>query len=141
MKLTTLCPHCKLSISGVLSFPGPSFSCPRCQKEILSFATDSFLEGAKIDQCPVCGAAHLYRRKDFNQKWGIALVAIGVIFAYFTYGLSLLAVTALDFFLFRRVKEVGICYQCQAELRNSTLIESLEPFKLPIFDYYKNLPH
>ena len=81
----------------------------------------------------------MYRRKDFNQKLGILLVVVGVLLAYFTYGLSLLGVTLIDFFLFRKVREVGICYQCHAEFRKSLLIDQLVPFDLELFDYYRNL--
>jgi hypothetical protein len=141
MLIRTFCPHCKTEFAGELSFPHPKLLCLHCHQEVLSFCTEYFLEGKKLDQCPFCGASHLYRRKDFNQNWGIILVISGVLLAYFTYGLSLLLVTLIDFFLFRRVKEVGICYQCKSEFRNSLLIDQLEPFNLQVFDYYKNLPN
>jgi hypothetical protein len=64
---------------------------------------------------------------------------VGVALAYFTYGLSLLVVTLIDFFLVRRVREVGVCYQCQAEFRKSDLVDALKPFDLELFDYYRNL--
>lgn len=139
MKIHTRCPSCSHSISGTLIFPKPSFNCPQCSKGLLNHPTDVFLEGKRLNQCPFCGCSHLYRRKDFSQKWGIALVVLGVALAYYTYGLSLLVVTLIDFLLVRRTQELGICYQCKSEFRQSSLIERLEPFDLQLFDYYRSL--
>lgn len=89
----------------------------------------------------MCGAAHLYRQKDFNRKWGLALVALGVIFAYWTYGISLVVVTLLDWVISRRVKEVATCYRCQVVFRDTPLIADVAPFDLELQDYYRNLKH
>jgi len=139
MKLHGQCHQCQHLTSLELSWPLTSRLCPHCKEELLQSPTQQFIEAKKLDQCPLCGASHLFRRKDFNQKLGVALICAGVAGAYFTYGLSLLAVTLVDWLLFQRIGEVGICYQCDSQFRNSPLIESLEPFNLQIFDYYRNL--
>jgi predicted amidophosphoribosyltransferase len=139
MELKLSCPQCKNKQKRVLSWPLGTVVCEGCKKPLLEHSTEALLNQKRIDQCPVCGAAHLYRRKDFNQRLGILLVVVGVVLAYFTYGLSLLVVTLIDFFLVRRVREVGVCYQCQAEFRKSDLVDSLKPFDLELFDYYRNL--
>ncbi|NBV51846.1 hypothetical protein EBR78_11600, partial [bacterium] len=82
---------------------------------------------------------HLYQRKDFNQKLGIGLIVLGVVLAYFTYGLSLLLVTGIDWWLSKRIPPMGACYRCKSEFRNSKLIRSMEPFNLQLYDYYRNL--
>ena len=48
----------------------------------------------------------MYVQKDFNRATGVALVVIGAIFVPWTWGLSLLAVTILDFlsYVARRVR-------------------------------------
>lgn len=139
MKTTLVCPNCHRRHNQVLVWPLKSMTCSHCQTDLFKNATEAFLQQGRFNQCPVCGAAHLYRRKDFDQRLGILLVVIGVTLAYFTYGLSLLAVTLIDFLLFRRTKEVGICYQCKSEFRDSLAVEDLEPFDLELFDYYRNL--
>lgn len=139
MEVQAHCPSCSHSFSGVLVFPAPKLDCPSCSKEALKHPTQSFFQGERLNQCPFCGCSHLYRRKDFSQKWGIGLVVLGVVLAYYTYGISLLVVTLIDFFLFRRTQELGICYQCKSEFRNSALIAKLEPFDLQLFDYYRSL--
>lgn len=139
MQITASCPTC--SSLQTMEFLGAQSvcKCSGCAGDLLPHATPGFLENKSLTQCPLCGAAHLYRRKDFNQKLGIGLIVLGVALAYFTYGISLLLVTLIDFFLFKRIKEVGVCYQCGALFRQSSLIASLEPFNLQLFDYYRNL--
>ncbi len=61
---------------------------------------------AVIDRCAACGHEQLYFQKDFNRKTGIALVVLGSIFVPWTYGLSLLGVTILDYIVWRIVKDV-----------------------------------
>jgi len=133
------CPHCQHTVTTELKWPLSDLFCASCNQLVFPHLTDSLKNQKKLEQCPACGASHLYRRKDFNQRLGIFLIVLGISLAYFTYGISLLAVTLLDFFLFRRVQEVGICYSCEAQFRNSPLVEALEPFDLELFDYYKNL--
>ncbi len=89
---------------------------------------------AVIDRCAACGHEQLYFQKDFNRKTGIALVVLGSIFLPWTYGLSLLAVTILDYIVWRIVKDVIVCYECQAVHRGYAANPSLKPFDLVIHD-------
>jgi hypothetical protein len=87
-----------------------------------------------IDTCAACGHKELYFQKDFNRTTGIALVVLGSIFVPWTYGLSLLGVTILDYIVWRIVKNVVVCYECQAVHREYAYAESLQPFDLVIHD-------
>ncbi len=89
--------------------------------------------------CPRCKCEHLYRRKDFNRKFGITLIAVGVVLSYWTYGVSLVVVTLLDWLLSITVGEVGICYQCEEQFRDKEMVKQLPPFNLSLHDYYMNL--
>jgi hypothetical protein len=89
---------------------------------------------AVIDRCVACGHEGLYFQKDFNRKTGIALVVLGSIFVPWTYGLSLLGVTILDYIVWRIVKDVIVCYECQAVHRGYAANPSLKPFDLVIHD-------
>src|SRR5512146_968440 len=71
-------------------------------------------ENAIIGRCAACGHDELYFQKDFNRTTGIALVVLGSIFVPWTYGLSLLGVTILDYIVWKIVKNVIVCYSCQA---------------------------
>jgi hypothetical protein len=91
-------------------------------------------EGARIDRCAACGHEQLYYQKDFNRRTGIVLVAIGAVLAPFTYFISLAAVTVLDYVIWRIVKNVIVCYECQAVHRGYPQNPALKPFDLVIHD-------
>ncbi len=91
-------------------------------------------EGARINRCAACGHEQLYFQKDFNRRTGIALVAIGAVLAPFTYFISLAAVTVLDYAIWRIVKNVIVCYECQAVHRGYPQNPDLKPFDLVIHD-------
>lgn len=89
---------------------------------------------ARIERCAACGHDQLYFQKDFNRKTGIALVVLGSIFVPWTYGLSLLGVTILDYAVWRMVKDVIVCYRCQAVHRAYPIRPSIRPFDLVVHD-------
>ena len=91
-------------------------------------------ENAVIERCAACGHDQLYFQKDFNRTTGIALVVVGAVFVPWTYGLSLLGVTILDYIVWRMVKDVIVCYQCQAVHRGYPANPALKPFDLVIHD-------
>ena len=138
MDFSAFCPHCKTYQEFSLS-AFEYHSCSSCQKSIFPNATDLFKESFGLNQCPHCASAHIYKQKDFNRKVGIGLLVIGIFLSFFTYGISLLIVTLFDGWLYRKVGEVGCCYLCQSQFRNSPQIEKLEGFDLELYDYYQNL--
>ncbi len=87
-----------------------------------------------IARCAACDHEELYFQKDFNRKTGIALVVIGSVLAPFTYFLSLVAVTLLDWTIWRMVKNVIVCYECQAVHRGYPQNPALQPFDLATHD-------
>ena len=91
-------------------------------------------EGTLIQRCGACGHDQLYFQKDFNRRTGVILVAIGAVLAPFTYFISLAAVTVLDYVIWRIVKNVIVCYQCQAVHRGYPQSPHVQPFDLVIHD-------
>ena len=91
-------------------------------------------EGSVVGLCAACRHDQLYFQKDFNRTTGITLVVIGAIFVPWTWGLSLLAVTILDYVVWRMVKDVIVCYRCQAVHRGYPPNPSLQPFDLATHD-------
>ena len=91
-------------------------------------------ENAVIDRCAACDHDQLYFQKDFNRATGITLVVIGAIFVPWTWGLSLLGVTILDYVVWRVVKDVVVCYQCQAVHRGYAIPAFVKPFDLVVHD-------
>ena len=87
-----------------------------------------------VERCAACGHGELYFQKDFNRATGITLVVIGAILAPFTYFISLLLVTILDWTIWRLVKNVVVCYRCQAVHRGYDVPASVKPFDLATHD-------
>jgi hypothetical protein len=131
MEISVSCAKCGARLEGAPP------NADHCGEPLFPYATERFLKEGKLNQCPHCGAAHLYRQKDFNRRLGIALVVVGVLLAWWTYGISLLLVTVIDWWLYRRVGDVGCCYQCTTQFRGPP-VASLEPFNLELHDYYRS---
>jgi len=124
-----LCTNCDARLARV---PGePACACERCgaANEVVAPPV-----GTIIERCAACGHDQLYFQKDFNRTTGIALVVVGSIFVPWTYGLSLLGVTILDYIVWRLVKNVIVCYQCQAVHRGYPPNPAIKPFDLVTHD-------
>lgn len=139
MEATWPCDKCKTWNERVLTFPLSPIHCKQCQAETLNKGGSAFTNGTTINQCAACGTEHLFRQRDFNRTLGIALLVLGVALAYWTYGISLLVVTIIDWLLYRMVGEVGCCYRCEAQYRNSKLVDEIPAFDLKLHDYYRSL--
>lgn len=133
LQITYHCEKCKEWPTSVW-LRGHDLHCPSCDTKRPLLA-----EPPKLEPCPVCETEHVYKQKDFNRPLGVTLLLVGVAAAYFTYGMSLLVVALFDWWLYRHVGDVGLCYRCQAQFRGSEEVSRLEPFNLSYFDYYKNL--
>lgn len=139
MEIDVLCPDCETLNTATVTFPAPVASCSQCNTSLLSEGSDRFKNKGTLDQCPCCGAEHLYRQRDFNRALGISLVVIGALLAPFTYGISLIVLALVDFIIYRSVSEIACCYRCGGVYRATPEIARIEPFNLQIYDYYRNL--
>lgn len=124
-----LCTSCEARLARAAG--EPASPCEHCNTPSPVTAPP---EGAAIERCAACDHDQLYFQKDFNRRTGIALVVVGAIFVPWTYGASLLAVTILDYIVWRVVKDVIVCYQCQAVHRGYPIPPSLKPFDLVVHD-------
>ena len=124
-----LCLQCERRL-GRDAGEGPA-PCEFCGASSAIVAPDA---GSVIDRCAACDHDQLYFQKDFNRRTGIALVVVGSVFVPWTYGLSLLGVTILDYVVWRMVKDVIVCYSCQAVHRGYPPNPALEPFSLVTHD-------
>lgn len=123
-----LCSGCEARLAAEV--PG-EIRCDRC--ETPHAAAFPVLE-APVAACGACGASELYVQKDFNRKTGITLVVIGAVFVPWTWGLSLLAVTILDYALYRYLGDVTVCYACRAVHRGFPNNPAHGPFDLLVHD-------
>lgn len=130
LEISGLCPHCSKTFSVSDLFA----QCPTCSTALFGNRTDQMPH--HLDQCPACGCTHLYQQKDFNKKIGLFFLVIGIVLAYWTYGLSLVAITAIDWLIARRVGTVGLCYLCEMQFRGD-VARALPAFNLALLDHYR----
>ena len=121
-----LCPTCERRLSR----DGAARPCEHCAAESTVAAPPP---GSIITKCAACNHEELYVQKDFNRMTGIALVAAGAVFVPWTYW-PLVAVTILDYVIWRVVKNVIVCYDCQAVHRGYPENPATKPFDLVVHD-------
>ncbi len=124
-----LCPKCEQRLAREAG--APARPCESCGARTEVVAPPA---GAVIERCAACGHDELYFQKDFNRATGITLVVIGAVLAPFTYFISLVAVTILDYIIWRIVKDVIVCYECQAVHRGYPKNPELKAFDLATHD-------
>lgn len=98
--------------------------CPHCQQAI-GFPPGAF-DGETLTRCLVCPSTDLFVRKDFPQRLGVGLVALGIVGSSIAWGYGLpvmtfaiLVGTALaDVALYLIVPDALMCYRCSAQYRS-----------------------
>ncbi len=117
--------------AGEVSCSSPS------QKSSISFShSPSVVAGGKVDRCSRCGSTAFYVQKDFDQRLGCAILALGAalaLLAAWRFGgvwlvPVLLVFAAADFVLARRVPPVVICYRCDTEYRGVPDAGAYKPY-------------
>jgi hypothetical protein len=90
-----------------------------------------------VERCPACQGALLYVQRDFNQKAGLAVVAVGAVLAPFTPFYSSLIVAALvDAGLYALLPEITVCYRCHAHFRGFRRNPKHQAFDLHVAEQY-----
>lgn len=117
MTVEFVCDNCQQDILAIYEQPEQTVTCANCGHPVNFTWSRSMQGGGKVDRCAVCGKIRFYVQKDFNPRLGLLIFAIGVIFSYHTYGLTLLIATIIDFILYKVLKTVTICYNCRAIYR------------------------
>lgn len=117
MTVEFVCSNCEKDVLAELSKANYTIQCPHCSHSFPVKLSNSMQKGGKVDRCALCGKIRFYVQKDFNPRLGLLIFAVGVIFSYHTYGLTLLIATVIDFILYKVLKTVTICYNCRAIYR------------------------
>jgi hypothetical protein len=103
--------------------------------------SEALRSDSAVDRCPICEGGDFYVRRDFDPKTGLAFVIIGAlisaVFYWFNqdliaYGI-LAAAVMIDLLVYRRLKDVTVCYRCHAEFRGS-YARTAPPFDLHTAD-------
>lgn len=145
MNVTYACPRCSENVRQTLEPSTSTLVCPNCSQQITT--PPGALAGGEVRQCLVCPSTDLYLRKDFPQRLGVGLVALGVVgssIAWYhtnlTWTFGILFATALaDLLLFLVVGESLMCYRCGAQYRGVAAKESHGQFNLETHEKYRQL--
>ena len=117
MNIQCTCSECGSGIIVEPTLEATHVICDICQKKQDLKFTQDHMQGV-LSSCPVCERKDFYGQKDFNRKLGVVLFVIAAILSIWTYGVSLIVLWLVDFFLFRRLSWISICYKCQTIFRD-----------------------
>jgi len=120
MRIRTQCRSCGLPFQTEIRPDSGELPCPGCGVA-RAVAPEGWEEGrpGQVETCPLCGSSHFYRQRDVNRAWGCALVLLGAVFVPWTYGLSLVALSLVDWWLYRRLGDAVVCYRCDTVYRDA----------------------
>jgi len=133
------CPGCNFPGSVEVSREG-TWQCPHC---------DYLLHLPNVDvalpSCPICGNTELYKKKDFPHRLGMGILVLACLASTVTYWLYdpwmtwaiLLGSAAFDSLLYFWVKDVIVCYRCQAHFRGVAAQAEHRPFELTIHERFR----
>lgn len=111
--------------------------CRGCGKETALELSPSLRELRLVDVCPACQGRQLYLQRDFNQRAGLAIVAIGALLAPFTpYYSSLIVAALIDACFYAMLPEIAVCYRCHAHFRGFRRNPGHQAFDLHLAEQY-----
>lgn len=123
------CPHCRRALELE---PGATEPCPHCGGEV------SLPEsGPELKACLACGCEELYRHRDFNQKFGIFLIVVGVVLCWWFPYWPLAVAALVDLVLYKALPDVAICYRCKAHHRGFANVKRIAKFDLERHEHYR----
>jgi hypothetical protein len=134
------CPQCDHP-NGVTLTPAHQSHCPACDHITLVPAE----AGPAVPTCIVCGNHELYRKKDFPHGLGMAILILACIASTITYArfdpwttwAILIGSAVFDGVLYLLVKDVVVCYRCNAHYRGVAVPTEHRPFELTIGERYR----
>ena len=133
------CPTCGSQTYAALEQPADGL-CPQCDHRFHLEAADK-----SLPTCAACGNHELYKRKDFPQGIGMAILLLACVLSTLTYlwyekwwtWFFLLGSAAVDGILYLLVGDVIVCYRCQAHHRGFTATDAHRPFDISIGERYR----
>ena len=141
MNIRLFCSECATPVR--LTVPGPAeWQCPRCDHLVRMPAGEVV---PYLSACLVCGNHELYKKKDFPHALGMGILVAACLASTVTYGLYdkwltwaiLIGSAAFDGLLYLWVKDVIVCYRCNAEYRGVPAVVTYAPFELTVHERYR----
>src|SRR5260221_1325776 len=120
------CPGCEQVRLAKVAVEESALTCEGCRWS-RPYRSDD-VEQSGPCKCLVCGCNDLWRQKDFPQRLGVAMVALGAVLSTIAFALYmpvtalgiLLAFALVDLLLFTFMKDVLVCYRCHARYRDAS---------------------
>jgi hypothetical protein len=145
MNVTFACPACEAGVRQDFDAATESIRCPQCGQQVKTPA--AAVDGGRLRRCLVCPSHDLYVRKDFPQRLGVLLVAVGIVgssiawhYANLPWTFGILFATALaDLLLFLVVGNALMCYRCGAQYRGVAEMDSHGQFKLETHEKHRQM--
>jgi hypothetical protein len=145
MNVTYVCPACQRALRQPIDGQSPTLTCSHCQQQI-SIPAQAITDN-RLNRCLLCPSTDLFARKDFPQRLGVALVAVGFIgssIAWANYqvlwSFAILFGTALiDLVLYIVMGQSLTCYRCHAQYRGFDDIELHGGFDLETHERYRQM--
>jgi hypothetical protein len=142
MRISAYCAECLARVP--LPVPEGEAACPNGHGAVAFTHSAAVAGGSRVDRCSRCGATAFFAQKDFDQRLGCALLALGAglalalarLFGGIWFVPALLAFTGLDLLIARRVGSVVICYRCDTEYRDVPDAASYKPYDPHVAERY-----
>src|SRR5579863_1719229 len=143
MQVLFHCPRCEQVRRACVSPEALAVTCDGCHWSRPCHAEDLSQAGPR--KCLVCGCDDLWRQKDFPQRLGVAMVALGAVLSTIAFALYmpvtalgvLLGFALVDLLLFTFMKDVLVCYRCHARYRDILFREDHPRFSLETAERYR----
>jgi hypothetical protein len=143
MQVTFNCPGCQQVRRATIAAGAIAVICDGCHWS-RPLRTDD-LHSAAPQRCLVCGCDDLWRQKDFPQRVGLAMVALGAILSTIAWAYHLpatalgilLGFALVDLLLFTFMKDVLVCYRCAARYREVNFRNDHPRFNLETAERYR----
>lgn len=145
MNITYICPACDAPVRTHFDATTRELDCPHCQQRLT--VPGGAVEENRVRRCLVCPSMDLFVRKDFPQRLGVLIVAVGILgssiawyYANLPWTFGILFATALiDVLLYSFVGDALMCYRCQAQYRGVAEMDSHGNFDLETHERYRQL--
>jgi hypothetical protein len=143
MYVSFQCPGCEQPRRAKVAAGAAEVACDGCHWSRRLPAGE--LENEVPNRCLVCGCGDLWRQKDFPQRLGLAMVALGALLSTIAWAYHLpatalgilLGFALVDLLLFTVMPDVLVCYRCQARYRDVVFREDHPRFNLETAERYR----
>jgi hypothetical protein len=145
LNVTYACPVCHEGTRFHFDAHTKFLKCNRCSQELA--VPEDAVTGNRVQRCLVCPSTDLFVRKDFPQRLGVLIVAVGIIgssiawyHAHLLWTFGILFATALiDVLLYTFVGDALMCYRCQAQYRGVAEMDAHGTFDLDTHERHRQL--